>query len=145
VLILGVAGCANRVVPGPRGFWRSNRFDRQGNPQGLWKVYFDSAKVKPFTKGHYRHGQAVRRWRYYSPLGGLERQERYHRQGLSTLTYYYPNGRVARRGRARVVSESDGLHFYWFGEWRNYADTGSLQKVETYTKGKLTATRPVKP
>ena len=140
-----ISGCAKRLVPGPRGFWKSNRFDRLGNQIGRWNVYYDSARIIPFTKGRYRHGIAVKLWRYYSPLGVLERKEHYRLKGLSYLTYYYPNGNVAREGPARMVNELDGLHFYWFGEWQVYFIQGGLEKAETYSEGKLVSTRQVAP
>ncbi|MVN76272.1 hypothetical protein GO988_08040 [Hymenobacter sp. HMF4947] len=132
-----------RVANSPRGFWHTNRLDRRGDPIGRWNVYYDSAHARPFTQGRYRHGRAVGRWRYYSPVGGLVRQERYRRHGLNDITYYHPNGHIARQGHARVVDEPDGLHFYWFGEWLNYSETGALQKVETYQNGRLIGTRRV--
>jgi hypothetical protein len=135
--------CAPRLSSGPRGFWHTNRLDRHGDPIGRWNVYYDDAHAKPFTQGHYRHGQAKGRWSYYAPTGVLSRQERYHRHGLSDITYYHPNGHIARQGQARVTNEPDGLHFYWFGEWLNYSEAGTLQKVETYQNGHLVATRRV--
>lgn len=144
LLLSGLAtACATRVSNTPRGFWHTNRLDRHGDPIGRWNIYYDSAKTKPLTRGRYRHGRAVGRWRYYSPLGSLSRQERYRRHGLSDIAYYYPNGQLARQGHARIADEPDGLHFYWFGEWLNYSDTGNLQKIETYQNGKLTSTRRV--
>ena len=145
VLLPAVVGaCATpRVSNTPRGFWHTNRLDRHGDPQGRWNVYYDSAQAKPFTQGRYRHGRPKGRWRYYSPVGGLVRQERYRRHGFSDITYYHPNGRIARQGHARVADEPDGLHFYWFGDWLNYSESGRLQKVETYQGGKLITTRRV--
>ena len=144
-VLLGVvaSACATRVSNTPRGFWHTNRLDRRGEPIGRWNIYYDSAKIKPLTRGRYRHGQPVGRWRYYAPVGGLVRQERYRRHGLSDITYYHPNGQVARRGHARVANEPDGLHFYWFGEWLNYSETGSLLNIQTYQNGKLTGTRRI--
>lgn len=143
--LLGVlaTACAPRLSSGPRGFWHTNRLDRHGDPIGRWNVYYDDAHAQPFTRGRYRHGQATGRWRYYAPTGALVRLERYRRHGLSDITYYHPNGQVARQGQARVADEPDGLHFYWFGEWLSYSETGVLQKVETYQNGHLVSTRRV--
>lgn len=135
--------CAPRLSSGPRGFWHPNRLDRHGDPIGRWNVYYDDAQARPLTRGHYRHGQPVGRWRYYAPTGNLVRQERYRSRGLSDLTYYHPNGQVARQGHARVVSGPDGLHFFWFGEWLNYSETGALFKIETFQNGHLVATRRI--
>lgn len=146
ILLSGLAtACAPRLASGPRGFWHLNRVDRHGDPQGRWKVYSDDANSQLSTRGRYRHGRPVGHWRYYAPVGGaLVREERYHRHGLSDITYYHPNGQVARRGHARVVDEPSGMHFYWYGEWLSYSDAGVLQKIETYQNGRLVTTSPVK-
>jgi antitoxin component YwqK of YwqJK toxin-antitoxin module len=143
LLSMLATACAPRLSSGPRGFWHSNRLDRHGDPIGRWNLYYDDAHAKLLTQGHYRHGQARGRWRFYAPTGYLVRQEQYRSHGLSDITYYHPNGQVARQGHARVVTEADGLHFYWFGDWLAYSETGVLQKIETYQNGHRIATRRV--
>jgi antitoxin component YwqK of YwqJK toxin-antitoxin module len=143
LLVVLTTACAPRLSSGPRGFWHPNRLNRHGDPVGRWNLYYDEAHTKPLTRGRYRHGQATGRWYYYSPTGSLVRQERHRRHGLSDLTYYHPNGQIARQGHARVSNEPDGLHFYWFGEWLSYSDSGTLQKIETYQNGRLVATQRI--
>ena len=143
--LLGVlaTACAPRLTSGPRGFWHTNRLNRQGDPVGRWMVYYDEAKTRPLTQGRYRRGQATGRWRYYTPAGSLVRQEQHRPHGLSDITYYHPNGQVARQGQARISNEADGLHFYWFGEWLTYSETGLLQQIETYQNGRRVATQRI--
>ncbi|GAB3637079.1 hypothetical protein GCM10027422_26690 [Hymenobacter arcticus] len=89
--------------------------DRLGQRQGRHRAYYDDAHTQLLTRGRYRHGRPVGRWRYYALAGELQRQERYRRHGFSDISYYYPGGQVARRGRARVVAEPGGPHFFWLG------------------------------
>lgn len=117
-------------------FWRRNGYDHQGEQQGRWRTYFDDKSQQLSTTGRYRHGRAVGHWRYYTQPGPLDHEERYHR-GFSTITFYYPSGQVAQRGRARVADEGTVLHYYWFGEWQKFSDTGQLLRVDIYEKGKL--------
>ena len=58
---------------GPRGFWKPNRYDRNGLAKGRWRTYYDSAKQEPFTAGRYRHGRPVRTFQYYAPGRVLDR------------------------------------------------------------------------
>jgi antitoxin component YwqK of YwqJK toxin-antitoxin module len=113
--------------------------DRQGQRQGRYRTYYDEARTQLFTRGRYRHGQPVGRWRYYAQAGELQRQERYRRHGYSNIVYYHPGGQVARRGRARVVEEQAGPHFYWLGEWQYFSPTGRLDSVQVYSLGKRVA------
>lgn len=119
----------------------TEHLDRHDQRQGRWNTYYDDARTQLFTRGRYRHGQPAGRWRYYTPAGQLQRRERYHRHGFSDITYYYPSGRVARRGRARVVEERTGLHFYWLGDWSYYSPAGTLDSVQVYSLGKRISTR----
>lgn len=135
--LIFLAGLATACV----GSRATERLDRHDQRQGRWMSYYDDARAQPFTRGRYRHGQPVGRWRYYATTGRLQRLERYRRHGFSDITYYYPNGQVARQGRARVVEEPSGPHFYWLGEWNYYSATGCLDSVQTYKLGKRLSTR----
>lgn len=119
----------------------AERLDRHDQRQGRWNTYYDDARTQLFTRGRYRHGQPVGRWCYYTNTGRLQRRERYRRHGFSDITYYYPGGQVARQGRARVVEEHSGPHFYWLGEWNYYSLAGALDSVQTYDLGKRQSTR----
>jgi hypothetical protein len=121
----------------------TERLDRHDQRQGRYHTYYDEAGTQLLTQGRYRHGQPVGRWRYYALAGTLQRRERYRRHGFSTITYYYPGGQVARRGRARVVQEPTGPHFYWLGEWQYYSPAGTLDSVQTYERGHCQSTRYV--
>lgn len=123
---------------GPRGFWQTNRFDRHGKAQGRWRTYYDQADKQPFTAGRYHHGRPIRTFYYYTPTGQLDHSERYGREGFCEVTYWYPDGQVARRGHAQWVTGAKGARFYWFGPWTSYAKDGQSTAIETYTDGSLT-------
>jgi hypothetical protein len=129
------------LVTACAGSHPAERRDRHDQRRGRYRTYYDDARTQLFTRGRYRHGQPVGRWRYYAPDGALQRHERYRRHGFSDLTYYYPSGRVARQGRARVVEEPSGPHFYWLGEWHYYSPAGALDSVQTYDRGQRQSTR----
>lgn len=128
------------VLTACAGAHSAERLDRRGQRQGHYRTYYDDAGTQLFTRGRYRHGQPVGRWRYYAQAGELQRQERYRRHGFSDITYYYPSGQVARQGRARTVEEPKGAHFYWLGEWRYYSRAGALDSVQHYRLGKRVRT-----
>ncbi|WP_210514513.1 toxin-antitoxin system YwqK family antitoxin [Hymenobacter terricola] len=126
---------------GPRGFWKPNRFDHHGREQGRWRTYYDSANThkQPFTAGRYRHGRPVRTFLYYAPTGKLDHSERYGRDGLCEVTYWYPGGQVARRGGAQWVTGRNQVpRFFWFGPWTSYTENGQTTGIQTYTDGTLT-------
>jgi antitoxin component YwqK of YwqJK toxin-antitoxin module len=141
LLLDSCAGTHATTHYGPRVFWRPNRYDRHGREQGRWRTYYDSANKQPFTAGRYRHGQPVRTFRYYAPTGALDHSEQYSRDGFCEVTYWYPNGQVARQGHAQWVTGSRGTpRFYWFGPWTSYAQDGQTTSLQTYTDGELSRT-----
>jgi hypothetical protein len=140
VWLLGAcAGSRGATAQGPRGFWNTNRFDRDGRARGRWRTYYDSDKTQPFTVGRYRHGRPVRTFQYYTPTGQLDHTERYGRQGFCEVTHWYPGGQVARRGQAQwVTGRNAAPRFYWFGPWTSYTPDGQVTAIRTYTDGDLT-------
>jgi hypothetical protein len=138
ILLLVVLGSLASACASSRP---TEHLDRHDQRQGRWNTYYDDARTQLFTRGRYRHGQPVGRWRYYTLTGRLQRRERYRSHGFSEITYYYPSGKVARQGRARVVEEPSGPHFYWLGEWNYYSLAGALDSVQVYDLGKRQSTR----
>ncbi|HEX8506088.1 MAG TPA: hypothetical protein VF630_12035 [Hymenobacter sp.] len=134
-LMLGA--CASSG-PADRGFWKPNRSDRHGLAKGRWRTYHDSDKKEPFTTGQYRHGRPVRTFNYYSSTGALDHSEVYGKEGFCDVTYWYPSGKVARKGKAQWVTGAKGARFYWFGPWTSYAEDGQVTAVQTYTDGTIT-------
>lgn len=139
-VLLGACASSHTTAHyGPRGFWKPNRFDRNGREQGRWRTYYDSAGQQPFTAGRYRHGRPVRTFRYYAPTGALDHTEAYQREGFCEVTYWYPTGKVARRGHAQWVTGRQATpRFYWYGPWTNYAEDGQTTGIQTYTDGSIT-------
>ncbi|MBX0291911.1 hypothetical protein K3G63_15770 [Hymenobacter sp. HSC-4F20] len=138
-LVLTSCATARR---GPVGFWSHNRYDGGGEQRhGPWREYFDAQEQRLANRGRYQHGLPVGRWHTYTPTGQLERTERFYRHpyGLVRLTYYHPNGQVAKRGRARYRAEPTGAHFFWFGEWQRFAPDGQPLPSEWYLDGRQTA------
>lgn len=120
----------------------TNRLDHAGDRQGRWRTYYDApANRQPQSVGHFRHGQATGRWRYYAPDGHLDRRERFQRGGYSRLTFYQPSGRVWRQGHTRIADNGRALHYYWTGDWLMYGPDGHLQRVDTYEQGHRVSTR----
>lgn len=146
LLLWGISGLAtacagSRPATSHRAwaFWLPNRFDRHGLETGRWRTYYDDANKQPFTAGRYRHGRPVRTFYYYDPTGKLDRTEEYGSDGHCQVTYWHPDGQVARRGTAQwVTGQGRSPRFYWYGPWTSYAPSGQVTAVQTYTDGAIT-------
>jgi antitoxin component YwqK of YwqJK toxin-antitoxin module len=137
-----LASCST-AKHGPIGFWSQKRYDKQLRQHGPWPTYYDDAERHPMALGRYRHGRYAGRWRYYAPNGEIERKERFARQpyGLISITEYQDGGKKKRQGQARILDEPDGIHFFWFGDWKVFDTQGHQVAVEHYDRGHLRGTQ----
>ena len=136
---LALGACATSRPSSPGGlfsFLGPNRFDRHGLEQGRWRTYYDDARTQPYTAGRFRHGRAVGTYRYYAPNGVLDHSEQYAKAGACEVTYWYPNGQMARRGHAQWDTGAKGARFYWLGPWVSFGERGDTTALEQYADGK---------
>ncbi|TYZ11476.1 hypothetical protein FY528_07220 [Hymenobacter lutimineralis] len=140
-----LSSCHTAQVAMKGGRASRNQLDAQKERHGRWRVFYDDSSTQLATDGRYRHGKPVGRWRYYSPKNSLARQERYRwwKTGRLLVKEFYPNGKIAKKGQAQIVREGDVVHFYWFGPWQEYAETGAPVSRAWYKMGQLQHREPL--
>lgn len=116
-----------------------NRFDAHGRKTGHWITYADSAKTIKLFEGRFRKDKPKGKSYFYTNSGVLDRVERNRFRKLKT-TFYYPNGSVRMAGNARLENLPDRIHYYYYGRWKAYNDSGKLVKYYDYKKGELIKT-----
>lgn len=116
-----------------------NRIDKHGERTGKWITYNDSAKTKKSIEGKYKKGNPKGTFYFYTMDGVLERREKKRFKVLKT-TLYYPDKTIRFQGQARIDNEVTKIHYYFFGKWKYYDETGQLLKYCYYEKGKLVKT-----
>ncbi len=102
---------------------------------GCWVYYTDNSKTKILSKGKFKNGTQVGKWIYNTTDGEKDRIEIYRGEKIK-IKHYHPNGQLALAGKANIVLEEKGLHFYYYGRWKHYLPNGKLQKISFYEKGK---------
>ncbi|TXK26574.1 hypothetical protein FVR03_21660 [Pontibacter qinzhouensis] len=124
--------------PGGKGdrpgflFFRSNKFDKQGQFHGRWKVYHEEEGYL-IRKGRFRHGREVGKWTYYYPDGTTYMQEKWKKRSNEVLVKrYHENGLLHREGKGRLDTAGEHLRFYWFGDWKVYNENGQYTHTETF-------------
>ncbi len=120
-----------------------NRY-KKGLRQGKWVVYHDEEKKIPESSGRYRKGWQRGKWFYYYPDGKLEHREVY-RFGKIKMKYYYPGGQVRKMGMAKWEENDIRMHYYYYGAWKHFKETGELEKIEYYERGEKKSTQLVLP
>lgn len=92
-------------------------------------------KNKNIVRGRYNNnGWQKGTWRYRLN-GKLYKKEQY-KEGVATVTFYHPNGKIAQKGHTKIDT-INGLHYYYFSSWFIYDNEGNLMQVKHYDKGIL--------
>ncbi len=117
-----------------------NRLNKQGYRTGKWIVYIDDAKKIKSFEGKFKNGITRGKCHFYTNVGVLDRREINRFKKIKT-TFYYPNGKVKLKGNARIENLPDKVHYYFYGKWQSFNDSGVLVKNQFYEKGKLIKTQ----
>ena len=110
-----------------------NRFKNKER-HGKWIIFTDSTQKQIDNIGRYRKGIQKGTWKYYNEKGILVKQDKYRFRKIST-SYYHPNGKIQKQGKAKIVQEEKTLHFFYYGDWLVYDTAGSLIKKQVYKRG----------
>ena len=116
-----------------------NRINKHGERTGKWITYIDDAKKLKSFEGKFKNGISAGKCYFYNNSGVLDRREVNRFKKMKT-TFYYPNGRVKLRGNAKLENLPDRVHYYFYGKWKAYNDSGVLVKNLYYEQGKLVKT-----
>lgn len=116
-----------------------NQFNNKGKRTGKWVIYLDDSNSVKSFEGKFRNGISVGASYYYTNEGVLEKKDVKKFRKLKT-TFYHPNGKVRLKGNARLENLPDRIHYYFYGQWKVYDETGVLIKSNYYTKGELIRT-----
>jgi antitoxin component YwqK of YwqJK toxin-antitoxin module len=94
---------------------------------GKWITYHDTTHTQIELEGRYKNGTQRGKWSYYAKEGYLEKEEFYKRKKVK-VRFYYPDGKVRKRGDAKLVLTDTMYRFYFKGEWKCYNKKGELEK-----------------
>ncbi len=110
--------------------------------EGVWIDNYkqDSTTYKSFE--YYKHDEPVKKWKSYIN-GKIYKTEKY-KNGISTVKYYYENGKVQSTGKTKMETNSKETHWFYFGDWKFYSDKGKLVEIKNYVNGELISEQKIK-
>lgn len=111
-----------------------NKLDEKGNRTGLWLSYWDSSKKILHRKFHYKKGREFRMNKIYFSDGNLMTKERHVKNRIKVKSYD-EQGKLQRKGWAKIDFNADDLHFYWHGHWKFYNVKHQLIGISIYENG----------
>ena len=124
------------TLPAGAQFWKSkvNQLDENGKKHGYWIEYMDSSHEDISGKGSFEHGRETGKWKHYHFNGKRRLKYKYMKDDIK-VKYYYPNGRLEQKGRARIEYSKKDVHYFWEGEWRFYDEKRKLVKKMMFQNG----------
>ena len=127
-----LSGCKSRPI--------NQKIDHK--KEGVWIDNYkqDSTTYKSFE--YYKHDEPVKKWKSYIN-GKIYKTEKY-KNGISTIKYYYENGKVQSTGKTKMESNSKETHWFYFGDWKFYSDKGKLTEIKKYNNGELISEQKIK-
>ena len=115
------------------GLFKKNQL-KNNLPHGRWVTHYGSDSTNIYSKGRYKNGQEVGKWRFFYEDGTRAKKEIYRRNVIKT-TNYHPNGKVRSTGMARLEDNPQAAEYFYFGDWKFYTPTGHLHKIVRYERG----------
>ncbi|MBL7890190.1 MAG: hypothetical protein JNL24_11585 [Bacteroidia bacterium] len=101
---------------------------------GKWVIPFHNSDTLIDNTGRYRLGVPKGTWRYYDRNARLIKKEKYVFRKIYT-TQYHENGKIKRKGKAKIVINDTMIHYFYYGNWNVYDTAGVLIKKQTYKNG----------
>ncbi|MCC6837995.1 MAG: hypothetical protein IT234_05600, partial [Bacteroidia bacterium] len=101
---------------------------------GKWVIHYHDSDTLIDNTGRYRLGVPKGTWRYYDRNARLIKKEKYVFRKIYT-THYHENGKIKRKGKAKIVINDTMTHYFYYGNWNVYDTAGVLIKKQTYKDG----------
>ena len=125
--------------------WQWNRWDKDGNRHGRWRVFYEHKPTQVMSQGRYRHGKDHGTWKTYAENGKLERREKYGQNGKRIqTTFYHPNGQISHKGIAYLFEQDSLLMYKWHGDWQYYDSAGTWIGWKSFNRGRPLSEKPIK-
>ncbi|MET0945107.1 MAG: hypothetical protein ABWY22_06850 [Flavobacterium sp.] len=110
--------------------------------EGVWIDDYTQDNVRYKSFEYYKHDEPVKKWKSY--IGGKIYKTEKYKNGVSTVKFYYENGKVQSTGKTKMESNSKETHWYYFGDWKFYSDNGKLTEIKKYNNGELISVQKIK-
>lgn len=123
ILVMCILSCKSKI---------NQTVDNQ--PEGKW-ITVDTLEFIYVSKGKYHKGMEVGSWKHFYN-GKMVRKEKY-RKGICKTIFYYPNGKIMKKGNTKIERTTKEDHWYYFGKWYFYDTNGKLDSIKTYKKENL--------
>lgn len=101
---------------------------------GKWKEEYSSDNGTLVAIGKYKKGEKVGTWK--TSLNHQLYQKDKISKKMTKTKVFYQNGNLMEVGQSRLDINENGRHWYYFGDWKYYDESGNLKYIKKYADGK---------
>ncbi len=103
--------------------------------EGRWK-YQNIVQIDTFDYiEKYHRGNEIKKWKTYRNKK-IYKTEKF-KNGICFVTNYYPNGAIMSQGKTKSELNNNLLHWFYFGDWNYFDESGKLIQTKKYENGNL--------
>ena len=108
--------------------------------QGKW-IYKDTVNEVIYKSvGKYKKGIEQKTWRYYANKRLIKKEK--YQNGICHVTNYFSSGKIASRGKTKMVVTDGNVHWFYYDDWFFYDENGKLITPKNYSNGELVKETP---
>ncbi|MFC6877326.1 hypothetical protein ACFQZF_03020 [Flavobacterium myungsuense] len=85
------------------------------------------------SKGKYKNGIEQKTWRYFANNKRIKKEK--YKNEVCFTTIFFDNGRLKSKGKTQMISVNKEIHWFYFGDWQFYDESGKLIEVKKFVKG----------
>ena len=86
------------------------------------------------SKGKYKNGIEQKTWRYFANNKRIKKEK--YKNEVCYTTNFFDNGRLKSKGKTQMITVNQEIHWFYFGDWQFYDESGKLIEIKKYDKGK---------
>ena len=102
---------------------------------GKW-IYKDTINEVVYkTVEKHKNGNEIKTWRYYANKKRIKKEK--YKNGICNVTNYYPSGKIASKGKTKLVITDKLAHWFYFDYWYFYDEKEQLVDTKFYADGVL--------
>ena len=102
---------------------------------GTWKS-IDTINTDVYTYiEKYKKGKEVKTWKTFKNNKIYKKEK--HVNDITLITYYNENKKIITKGQTKSIENKKETHWFYYGDWLFYDETGKLIKIKKYENGEL--------
>lgn len=102
--------------------------------EGRW-IFIDTINDVVYkSRGKYKNGIEQKTWRYFVNKKRIKKEK--YKNDICYTSNFFDNGKLKSQGKTQMITLNNEIHWFYFGDWQFYDESGKLIEIKKYDKGK---------